>query len=129
MVTWTWYVAAVLSYLIRILKDMVPYSWLWKEFSNVSVMAAIQFVNFGQFCSLLKNSSRVIEWVLERAVESGDEQVAYFYCSKRKTQEGTDPETVLQSLVRQFAWSQEDSKIAPFIKDARHARSDGYKLS
>ncbi|KAF4625153.1 hypothetical protein G7Y89_g13014 [Cudoniella acicularis] len=76
--------------------------------------------------------SRVIEWHLGRAMANGNEQVAYFYCSKRQGQlEGSEPKCILQSLVRQLAWSPQDSTIANPIKVAWNngKRSKEDKLS
>ena len=45
------------------------------------------------------------------------ERLAYFYCSKKQgLKDGSSPKTVLQSLVRQLAWSTDDLSIAPTVK-------------
>jgi len=65
---------------------------------------------------------------------NGNEQVAYFYCSKRQGQaEGSEPKRIMQSLVRQLAWSPQDSTIANPIKvawrDGKRSKEDTLSLT
>ena len=60
--------------------------------------------------------------------------MAYFYCVRQgRDQSGTDPAVILRSLVRQLAWSLDDSSISPpvrtFYDKWRYERPDSGRLS
>lgn len=45
-------------------------------------------------------------------------QIAYFYCTRKQGESsGSDPQTILQSLVRQLAWSADNRSIKESVKD------------
>lgn len=62
-------------------------------------------------------STRIIEHFLEESsvLKHHDEQVSYFYCSKTHGL-GSKPIKILQSMIRQLAWSLKDSQIEKYIK-------------
>jgi hypothetical protein len=66
----------------------------------------------------------VIECFLEKTFgeESGNESVAYFYCSKRKGS-GSSVVDVFRSLVRQLAYSSKDARVDNDVVDAFKSRT------
>ncbi|EED15242.1 hypothetical protein TSTA_046940 [Talaromyces stipitatus ATCC 10500] len=62
----------------------------------------------------------VIEHSLKykQSIDADKEQIAYFYCTKKQGEvHGSDPKTILRSLVRQLAWSADNQSISKPVKD------------